>query len=247
MTAEPNRLHNNPPEPAELYRAKVEAFAVSAKALPAVDDDNQGQYRDLIGYGGELTKEIEAQHKTEKAPHLEAGRKVDAAYKPLAEDVEDTRKTLKASLGAFVAEQERQAQAAARAAREAAEKAIRDAEEAKRAAEAEADDPLSVFDDPNEPAPPVDVAGAVAEAHVADLEAKAVGRVASDAGGFAALGLKTKWSAKVTDPVKLAEHYAKAGNYDLMALLQKLADADQRKSKGTALLPGAEAVSVREF
>jgi hypothetical protein len=234
-----NRLHNNPPEPAELYAEKVRTYSASANALPPVSDDNEGEFRDLIGYGGDLGKEIETQHKVEKAPHLEAGRKVDAAYKPLGEAVEAVRKALRAKLGAHVAAREERLRAEAKRKADDAARLIREEEERKAREEA---DVLSVFDTPAEV---VDVAAAVAEAKVAELEVKAAARVGSDAGGYTALGLKTKWSAQITDLAALAAHYAKADNIDLRMLLQKLADGDARKSKGAVEIPGARLVSER--
>lgn len=50
----------------------------------------------------ELKKQAEAEHKREKEPHLAAGRKVDAKYKPLIESVDNVCRTLLAAVTKFL-------------------------------------------------------------------------------------------------------------------------------------------------
>lgn len=230
-----NNLHNNPPSPVELYAEKVKAYASNVEAFTQITDDNAKECADVIRFGGALAKEIEESRKTEKEPHLEAGRAVDAAYKPLTDTTATVQAKLKKLLLAFQQEKER---AAAKAAQEAAA-ALRKAQEEAAKAEPEDDPFLAAM---ATPAP--DVAVAAADLKAASEAVTASRKVETVSSGFRALSRRVKWSAKITDPVALAMHYAKAGKIEMLDTLQKMADADARYAKGSPLnLPGAEAVS----
>lgn len=238
--ADADRLHNNPPEPVEDFKARIARYKTLRETLGPVTAENEQKYRDEIGLCGDLKKEIEAQHKVEKAPHLEAGRKVDATYKPLVDETEAVQKALKAALQGFVVEREREAQ---RIAAEAARK-LREAEEAAAKAAAVVKEQPEVEDLLAALAPAPDVKAAHAEARTAEMQALAAGRVGSEAGGFRAMGLKTVRKAKVTDWSVLAAHYVNNG--ELRATLEKLANADIRHAKGADIqIPGVDIVEER--
>ena len=228
--------HNNPPEPIEALKEKLALYKEGAEAFGPVTEANAQEYRDHIGYGVKLAKEIDGQRETEKKPHLEAGRAVDAAYKPLLETVEATQKKLKAPLQSFIVEREKEAK---RIADEKA-KALREAEEAAR----------KVVEEPEEgpflaaTAPTVDLAAAKVEAKVAELQVSAASRVSSAAGGFNATSLKTVRKANVTDYAALIAHYA--SHYEVKDAALKLANADIRHAKGAPItIPGVEIVEER--
>ncbi len=228
--------HNLPPSAVDTYTEQVARFSDRASSLPPVSDETAQRYRDEIGYGVSLAKEIDKQRDTEKRPHLEAGRKIDAAYKPLIEGAEHIQKDLKRQLSAFLSAKEAEAR---RVAAEKAEAARRAEEAARKAAEPE-DDPFLAATADAAPDP----AQAVADAKVAALEVKAAGRVASETGGFATAGLKTVRKAKVTDFVALVAHYA--SHTDMQTLAERLANADIRHAKGAAItIPGVEIVEER--
>lgn len=232
---EAHRLHNNPPSPVETFTERVKAYAANLDAFTTITEANTSECADVIRFGGALAKEIEESRKSEKEPHLEAGRAVDAAYKPLADTTASVQAKLKKQLLAFQQEKER---AAAIAAREAAE-ALRKAQEEEAKAEPEDDPFLAAM---ATPAP--DVAVAAADLKAASEAVTASRKVETVSSGFRALSRRVKWSAKITDPVALATHYAAAGKIELMETLQKMADSDARHAKGSPLnLPGAEAVS----
>jgi hypothetical protein len=228
------RTHNNPPEAIDLLAEKLALFKAGAEAFGQITDDNAQECRDHVGYGVKLAKEIDGQRDTEKRPHLEAGRAVDAAYKPLLETTESVQKALKAKLQAFVVARENEARKAAEEARRKAE----EAERAAKAAEVEEDAFLAAT------APVVDVKAAAVEVKVAEAQVLAASRVSSAAGGFAATSLRTKRSAKVTDWAALAAHYI--GTNEVRELLEKLANADIRHAKGNDIaIPGVEIVTER--
>lgn len=232
-----DRLHNNPPSPVETYRETLARFKADADKYGEVTDDNAQFIRDHIGYGGKLAKEIDARRDEEKRPHLEAGRAIDGAYKPLIEACDDIVKAMKRKLSVFLDAREREAR---RIAEEKARK-LREAEEAARkAAEPEEDPFLAATAD----AVAFDVKAAHAEAKIAEAQVAASSRVSSAAGGFAATSLKTKRSAKVTDWGALAAHYL--GRGEVRAVLEQLANADIRHSKGAEIsIPGVEIVTER--
>lgn len=240
--ADGNNLHNNPPEAVEEFKARIARYKTIEAALGPVTDENAQKYRDEIGLCGELKKEIEATHKVEKAPHLEAGRKVDAAYKPLVDEAETIQKRLKKVLEAFVLEREREArERAAEAARK-----LREVEEAAAKAAAVVEDEPDLDDLLSAMAPAPDVKAAHAEAKTAEAEALAASRVTSAAGGFAATSLRTKRSVKVTDYYALAVYYIHGGNREIVETLERIANAELRHAKGADVtIPGCEIVTER--
>lgn len=241
MTQVAARTHNNPPEPIDGLKEKLALYKEGAAKFGPVTDANAQEYRDHIGYGVKLAKEIDAQRDSEKRPHLEAGRKVDAAYKPLIEETEATQKRLKNTLQAFVVERERKAQEGAR---EAA-RLLRVAEEAKRAAEEAAQ--AEAEEDPflaATAAPAPDTKAEEEAARLASLQASAASRVSSAAGGFAAAGLRDKRTGVVTDWPKTVQHYV--SHPDLQQVVLKLVAADIRHAKGADItIPGVDIVTER--
>ena len=233
----PADMGHNSGSHVEAYKETLARFKADAEKYTDVTEENAQFIRDHIGYGGKLAKEIDGQRDTEKRPHLEAGRAIDGAYKPLIETVDDVVKGMKRKLAAFLDAREREAR---RVADEKA-RALREAEEAARKAaeQPEEEDPFLAAT-----APVIDVKAAHVEAKIAEGQALAASRVSSAAGGFAATSLKTKRSAKVTDWSALAAHYINNG--ELRATLQKLADADIRHAKGAEIsIPGVEIMTER--
>ena len=228
---------NNPPSAVELYREELDRFKAQAEAFGEISEANAQHVRDHIGLGGNLAKDIDKTRETEKKPHLEAGRKIDGAYKPLIDEADTIIKALKRKLGAWMDAREREArEKAAEAARK-----LREAEEAAaKAAEPEDDPFLAATAEAVIP----DVKAAHAEAKTAEMQALAASRVSSAAGGFRATGLKTVRKAKVTDWSALAAHYVNNG--ELRATLEKLANSDIRHAKGADIqIPGVEIIEER--
>jgi len=220
----------------EGYKETLARFKADADKYAEVTEDNAQFIRDHIGYGNKLAKEIDSTRDELKRPHLEAGRKIDGAYKPLIETCDDIVKAMKRKLAAFLDAREREA-------KRIAEEAKRKLEEAERLAAKAVEEPE---DDPflAATAPTVDVKAAHVEAKIAEGQALAASRVSSAAGGFAATSLKTKRSARVTDWTALAMHYL--GNGEMRATLEKLANSDIRHAKGAAIeIPGVEIVTER--
>ncbi len=233
----PGDIGHNSANDVDAYKETLARFKADADKYTEVTDANAQFIRDHIGYGGKLAKEIDAKRDEEKRPHLEAGRQIDGAYRPLIETCDDIVKAMKRKLAAFLDAREREAKRIAEEARRKLEEAER---AAAKAAEPEDDPFLAATAD----AVVVDVKAAHADAKTAEMQALAASRVSSAAGGFNATSLKTVRKAKVTDWSKLALHYLNSG--DLRATLEKLANADIRHAKGAAIeIPGVEIVEER--
>lgn len=231
-------LGHNRADDVDAYKEMLARFKADAERYTEVTEDNAQFIRDHIGFGGKMAKEIDATRDEKKRPHLEAGRQIDGAYKPLIEECDKIIKAMKQKLAAFLDAREREARRIAdekaralRAAEEAAAKAAQEQEEE--------EDPFLAAT-----APVIDVKAAHVEAKIAEGQALAASRVSSAAGGFAATSLKTKRSAKVTDWSALAAHYLNRG--EVRAVLEQLANADLRHSKGAPIsIPGVEVIVER--
>ena len=228
---------HNKADDVEAYREMLARFKADADSVTEITEANAQFVRDHVGYGGKLAKEIDATRDDKKRPHLEAGRQIDGAYKPLIEECDKIIKALKQKLAAFLDAREREAKRIAEEARRKLEEAERLAAQA--AEEPEEEDPFLAAT-----APTVDLVAAHVEAKVAEGQAFAASRVSSAAGGFAATSLRTKRSAKVTDWSALAAHYLNRG--EVRAVLEQLANSDIRHAKGAQIdIPGVEVVTER--
>lgn len=223
--------HNNPPSAAELYAEEIENLRSRILEFPAITADNAGKARDLIGLAKKLAKDIDETRATEKKPHLDAGRAIDATYNPLADKAKAVPAPLEKALLAHINEQKRIAQEAAEAAAKAA------AAEAARARELE-DDAILGQDAVSE----ADMARQRAE--VAAASVKTVATVKGSE-GFRAAGVRKAYKVKVTDFAALVKHYA--NHPDMKTLAEKLANADARHHKGAVTIPGAEIVEVESL
>lgn len=219
--------HNGPPEDAELFKEAIADLAGRADQMAAegVSDANAGDARDIIGLATKLAKDIDAKRKEVKQPHLDASREIDGTYNPLVSEAKDCVKALKDALRDFVLEQERKAA-------EARAEAERKAAEERAKAEAFADDPL--LGDVTTKA----AAAAEAEAKLVAAESKGAGSIKGSE-GFRAASVRVTRYAHVTDSTALVSHYA--SHPDILAVAEKLANADIRHAKGAPLtIPGVE-------
>ena len=224
-------LHNNPPSAAELFADEIESLKARIAAFPPITEANAGEARDLIGLAKKLAKDIDAKRDEEKRPHLEAGRAIDATYKPLVDAANTAPAPLSKALLDHINEQKRLAA-------EAAEKARRMAEEEAKRAAALADDPILGED--------VVEAAKLAEqkAEVAAASVKTANTVKGSE-GFRAAGVRVTYKAKVTDWPALVAHFAM--HPDVQAAAEKAANAMIRSTKGTIAIPGVEVIEVESL
>lgn len=224
-------LNNNAPRDAEDYLAELDRFvpACAQWAQGVVTGANAGEVRDLIGKIDALSKSAEKDRKAIKEPYLEQGRKIDTAFKPVAERAESLMKPLKAMLTAFLAAEEKRK-------REEAEAARKEAEAKARAAEALKED-------------------AFVGEHVAQMAKEAEQRAAQairlaennavkGAETDRALGLRTYRKARIVNAAMLVGHYA--NHPEVLAVCEKLANAAIRAHGGEVSIPGVEVIEEKK-
>lgn len=191
----------------ELGTLEMEAEEL---ASGEITDANAEAVRDIIARGQALAKRIEAARKAAKEPHLEAGKAVDAEFKPALERAGEATKGVKSKLQSYlIAKQEVERKAA---------------EEARKAAEALADD--AVLSE-----------RAAEQAKEAEKRAEASGRVASHSGLARAASLRTVRRVVVTDYAALVAYYAT--DRGVCDAAEKAANAAVRSAKGADIqIPG---------
>lgn len=121
---------------ADETRETVYAVSEWLKGGPITDAEAEAKAADALAGLRKRISALEAAHKADKAPHLDACRAVDAAYKPLISAVTEAANRLKARIQDRISYLDRMRQEQARIAREAAEAAAREAAEAAKAAAA---------------------------------------------------------------------------------------------------------------
>lgn len=217
-------LHNNPPEAVEIFKERLDRLAENIAAVDVIESEEQNAAAaDLVNVARNLAKEADAERAELKKPHLEAGRAVDQAFKPIVDRAQDVTKPLRVKMAAFIKEQKRKADEEARKLREEAER---------KAAEAEAlkDDDL-VGDIVAEEA-----AEAKTDAAVAKVKAKQASQARGQGGR--AMSVRTTYDVEVTDAVALVENFK--GTQAVIDLCTDLARRQVRAMKGDISLPGIQ-------
>ena len=230
--------HNQPPAATVKEQADEWVEKLDALLGEPVTTLNQNSMHKILVDAGKFRQGLEASHKAEKQPHLDAGRDIDDKFKPLIAKINDKGKKVKAHVTAFLNEQQRKADEAQRLAEA---EALRLAEEAEAAAESH--DPVLDDDDDLEQTTAVAVE-ALAVAKAAVVETKQAGQLRG--GSSRAMGLKTVRTAVITDIDKLFEHFK--DHPDVVAVLQKLADKHVKAAKGGPIkAPGIKAQEVKKL
>ena len=223
---------NSPPSAIEAFSAAIEDVRLEAgNWLDGSAIETQAQ-ADAVGIivstAKKLGRDADLARKADKEPHLEAGRVVDAAWKPLLEQVEAITKAAQAPLTAYLnrlAEVQRQE---AEAARQEAQRLQQAAIEAQRASA---------------------VAGnieAVEAAEALQRDADTASKVAAKAekakplvaGEGRSIGLRTAWVAVITDRRALLEHVMRHAPDALTEFLTEF--ARKTVAHGVCSLPGVD-------
>jgi hypothetical protein len=226
--------HNNPPEPTPLEAARETISLLDVEAANWFDGtpiENQAQADDvarLIDAARKARTKFDNDRKTEKKPHDEAAKAVDAAWKPVIADAERIVEIGKAAQTPWLIKQDEAKRALEEATRKAAEEA---AAEARRLAE-QADGSLA--------------AAKARDAAIEDAKrAEQVAQIAANekagakgAGMGRAISLRTTYRATVNDRRALLNHIAKEHPADLSAFLDEWAARAVRG--GARELPGVE-------
>jgi len=224
--------HNNPPEstPIETARETLSDIETEASAwFDGVDIENDAQADEvsrIIDNARKAKSRFEADRKVEKQPHLDAGKAVDDAWKPLTIAADRIVEVAKGVLTPWLVAKDKEKRE-----REAAERAKADAAavEARRLAEA-SDGSLAAAKLRD---------AAIEESKIAQARAAAAERDkagAKGAGMARTVSLRTVHRAEVTDRRALLNHIAKLRPDDLTAWLEEWAAREVRT--GARVIPG---------
>jgi hypothetical protein len=203
----------------ETLRDQIAAAIEQAKKYGAVaDDETAAKAQSLRARLIELRGEAEGKHQAEKAPHLKAGREVDAKWLPMAKEAEDAQKVIRKALDKHENDK-------LLAARKVADDERKRQEAADRAAHADA---VRSGKPVEAPAPPPVAAPVAPPAPIR--------------GGYGrAAGVRTIKVAIIRD--QDAVYMALRENVEVVALLKKLAD---KVVAAGATLPGVEVQEQRK-
>ena len=209
---------NNPPA-FEAHKVNIEDIRAEAmdwldgKAVESAEEAEG--LNTLLDMARKAQKAADDARAAEKKPHLDAGKAVDAQWKPLIDAAQRIVDGCKKALTPWnIKEAERKAEIARKAAEEA---------EAQRQAEVEATRAASAT-------------GALTDAEQADQQAEAAKQAdkiakAAQKAATSGLGLRTTYRPELTDPKAAVAHYWATRREDFIALVNDLAAKDVRAGK----------------
>lgn len=215
---------NKGPKDANFYSREADALKERAQSWRDIEinDKNAEQIAADIEKAASLRRDAENDRKELVRPFLDGQNRVNGEYKPVIERIDNLEKFMKNLLTTYMREVKRRQEEEARQKREQAERK-------KREAEALKDDPLIGRD-------------VQREAKSAAIEADRAERARPNisGGGARAVGLKTRYKARITDVKALVMHYATYP--DVIDAAERLANQDIRAAKGDITIPGVEVV-----
>lgn len=217
MTDAPPPIGHNAPPPVEAFALHIEELfaTVSGSTASPVTTDEQEQALDaLLDELRQARKDADAQRAAEKKPHDDAGKAVQAAWKPLLDRCDLGADAIKKALTPYRTAKQHAKDEAARKAREEAEAK----QAAAQAALRQSDDLEARFAAEQQ----------LEQARKLSAVANKIDRTAT--------GLRTYWEAEITDRKAALYHYIARHPERFHALIQQLADADARGTR--APVPG---------
>lgn len=227
--------HNNPPSPFdELEQEAGDLYGECGNWLDGskIEDDEQaGAVADLINLIRDVSKRFEENRKSEKQPHIDAGKAVDAKHKKAVKPLDTALDMLKKALTDWQVKKDAEIKAAQEAAR-------KDAEEKQRLAQ-EAMQSRQTLDDAE------DAERLVKEAKEAEIAFKVANKKTSNAKGSVgrATSLRTTYEAKVTDYREAARWLWARNSQQFNDLIDKL--AQQHVRSGEREIPGVEVIESK--
>lgn len=242
--SEENRLGiggNNPPEEMTPFTAAsqrvtelVETANVWLASVKEIGDtDTAVACQGFLDQVSAESKAVETDRRTEKKPHEDAAKAVDTKYRPLSTRLDTIKSLLLPLKTGWLQKEQARKDAEAKAAREEADRLRKLAEEAAAAATQNTTvEAVIAVDEINASAKQSEAAARRIENSKAQVRSNF---------GTRASGLRTYWSAKITDFDKALMHYKRDPR--VRELIQSLADADARAMKDEINVPGVESVS----
>ncbi len=221
--------HNQPPDAFGALKAHIDDLDLEARnhldGEPIANAEQAKAVSKILDDARKAAKAADEARKDEKRPHDEAGKAVQAKWQPLIGQAELAATTAKKALAPWLEAQEAaqlaEAAEAARIADEAADKA-RQAAEAARPEDLASQTTVRVLQE---------------NAEAAGKAAKRAGKARPLAeGGSRAVGLRTSYTAEITDPVAFIRWAWEHRKPDVTAFLDELAATEART--GPRDIPG---------
>lgn len=229
---------NNPPEPTphDAFTAHIEDLFTEASNFldgePIASEGQANAVSALLDQIRKAGKDADACRAAEKKPHDDAGKAVQAKWKPLLDKADLAVNAAKKALAPWLMKVEEENRAKAEAARKEAEAKAQAARDALAAA------------DTSNLAAQAEAEALVKEAAKAEKVAtKAEGAKAHATGGARAVGLRSYFYPELLDPALALAHYRATQPGALRGFLVELAKTDVLN--GTRTIPGFEVIEER--
>jgi len=217
--------HNNPPTPFEDAETTINDLYGEAKHWldgEAIDSEDLAEgVTDLLNQLREAGKEAEALRKEEKKPHDDAGKAVQAKYKPLSDMVGLATDAAKKALQPWLvkkAEEKAVEDARLKAEADAAEQRERELRMAAQQDDLASQEALRAAEEESSKA-----------AAIATKSANASGGI--KVGGARAVGLRTTYKTEITDPIEAVRYYWKQRRPAIADFLLDMAKQDVHAGK----------------
>jgi hypothetical protein len=211
--------HNNPPPDAAFGLHIDSLFSLLSDTLAGGEVSNDAQEAAIDGILDDFRragKDADKARADEKRPHDEAGKAVQAKWKPIIDKADRGATACKDALTPYRTAKQRARDEAARKAREEAEAQAKAAQEALR----QSDDLEARYD--------------------AEIQLEAAQKLTAQANRIdrEATGLRTYWEAQITDRKAALLHYLAEQPEMFAMLIQELADKDARREATRRTIPG---------
>lgn len=228
-------LANAPADPVTLFREEIDDLLLEARNYldgePIANEQQADAVSSLLSRLRRVAKDADAARSEEKRPHDERAKAVQAKWKPIIDNADLAASTAKQALAPWLREVEERQRAEAEAARREAERLAQIATEAHAGAGSD----LQAKEDAERLLKAAAAAGKDAAA--------AEKQKAHAKGGERAVGLRSVWSATLTDSCAALKHYREHQPEELKQWLVDQAERDVRA--GARSIPGFEVTETR--
>jgi hypothetical protein len=227
--------HNLPPTPSDIFDPRIADLNAELVHLTEgeITAPIAAALRDIQKRARDLETELTAAKASDKAPHLDAAARIEAAYRPLTASAVEIKAEARKHVDLFLLAEEKRRKDEAAEAKRIADEAKRIADEA-----VQDDDPFGNADDAVH-----DARLATIAADHAERKADAGASIGSASGITKAASLRSYWSVKVIDPAAMVNHFA--GDPGVIEAATKAANALVRATKGSMKIPGCETIEDR--
>lgn len=221
-------LKNAPAEPSVLFAEEIDDLMAEARQWldgePISTEQQAEGVSSLLNRLRRVSKGADEARKAEKEPHLEAGRAVDAKWKPITSKADLAAATCKQALAPWLQRIEDENRQIAEAAQREADRLAQIAREAHRGASGN----LAATEDAER---------LLKAAKAAEKGASRASKAKAHAtGGERAVGLRSVWTPTLTDACAALKHYRETQPSELKSWLVEQAEKDVRA--GARSIPG---------